>query len=95
MIDAIEVSFQCVEISSFRRLIKAGKGSIQAFRSSGLMKPELPIRNGLGCFNHPDSGFVAIDHHCAARKLLAQGDLPAGADLLNAFHAKLYFMPSC
>ena len=75
--------FQGVEISSFRGLVKAGKGSIQAFCSSGLMKPELPIRNGLGCFDHPGTGFVAIDHHCAASKLLAQGDPPVGADLLD------------
>jgi hypothetical protein len=90
-----EVVFQGVEVSSFRRVVNAGKGLIQAFCSSGLMKPELPIRNGLGCFNHPDSGFVAIDHHCAACKLLAQGDLPAGADLLDAFRSEIYFMPSC
>jgi len=70
-------------------LIKAGKGSIQAFCSSGLMKPELPIRNGLGRFDHPDSGFVAIDHHRSACKLLAQGDLPTGTDLFDGFHAKL------
>ena len=87
--------FQGVEVSSFRRVVNAGKGSIQAFCSSGLVKPELPIRNGLGCFNHPDSGFVAIDHHCAACKLLARKGLPAGADLLDAFRSEIYFMPSC
>ena len=53
------------------------------------MKPELPIRNGLGWFDHPDSGFVAIDHHCAACKLIAQGALPAGADLLDLSIADL------
>ncbi len=47
------------------------------------MKPELRIRNGLGCFDHPGAEFVAIDHHCAASKLLARGDPPAGAVLID------------
>ena len=88
-----------VKISGLRRLIHGSHGPIKPSRRRRLMQPKLGVGDGLGGLDHPDTRLSGVDQNGPTRKLLAQGDLAAGANLLDGlvfdFHAGAFFLSSC
>ena len=88
-----------VKISGLRRLIHGRHGPIKLRRRLGLMQPKLRVGDGLGGLDQPDTGLWVVDQNGTARKLLAQGDLTAGANALDGliidFNAGALFQSSC